>query len=126
MKQEFIFSLITFLIFGILKTRKSFHMLQQNWYDKSFRYLKWCFRNVKKSFLAVDILVIPLIIACYFLKVEYIYYIIAIAYIFVTYVYFKITKGEQVKKPLAFTARLKRLSVTMLIIYAIPIAIILK
>ncbi len=126
MKQEFIFSLITFLIFGILKTRKSFHMLQQNWYDKSFRYLKWCFKNIKKSILTIDILVIPLLVACYFLKVEYIYYVVAIAYIFIAYVYFKITKGEQVKKPLAFTARLKRLSVTMLIIYAIPIFVIIK
>ncbi len=126
MKQEFIFSLITFLIFGILKTRKSFHMLQQNWYDKSFRYLKWCFRNLKKSILTIDILTIPLLIACYFLKVEYIYYVIAIAYVFIAYIYFKITKGEQVKKPLAYTARLKRLTVTMLIIYVVPIIIIFK
>lgn len=125
MKQEFIFSLIAFLIFGILKTRKSFHMLQQNWYDKSFRYLKWCFRNIKKSFLTIDILIIPIIVACYFIKVSYVYYIIAIAYLFATYVFFKITKTEQVKKPLVYTARLKRLSVTMLILYAIPLIFIL-
>lgn len=125
MKQEFIFSLIAFLIFGILKTRKSFHMLQQNWYDKSFRYLKWCFRNIKKSFLTIDILIIPIIVVCYFIKVSYVYYIIAIAYLFATYVFFKITKTEQVKKPLVYTARLKRLSVTMLILYAIPLIFIL-
>lgn len=126
MKQEFVFSLIALLIFGILKTRKSFHMLQQNWYDKSFRYLKWCFRNIKKSFLTIDILMLPLIIGCYLLKVEYVYYIFAIAYIFLSYVYFKTTKHEQVKKPLAFTARLKRLSITMLCIYVIPIIVILN
>ena len=125
MKQEFIFSLIAFLIFGILKTRKSFHMLQQNWYDKSFRYLKWCFRNIKKSFLTIDILIIPIIVVCYFIKVSYVYYIIAIAYLFATYVFFKITKTEQIKKPLVYTARLKRLSVTMLILYAIPLIFIL-
>lgn len=122
--QEFIFLIVTFFIFGILKTKKGFHMLQQNWYDKSFRYLKWCFRNAKKAFFAIDILILPLILFCYLLKIEYSCYILAISYLLITYIYFKTTKHEQVKKPLVFTARLKRLSVTMLIIYLIPIIII--
>ena len=118
MKQEFLISLVAFLIFGILKTRKSFHMLQQNWYDKSFRYLKWIFRNLKKSLFTIDILMIPILIVCYFIKVEYICYVVAIGYLFIAYIYFKMVRGEQVKKPLVYTARLKRLTVTMLIIYA--------
>lgn len=121
MTQEFLLSLITFLIFGILKTRKSFHMLQQNWYDKSFRYFKWIFRNLKKSIFTVDIFAIVLIVICYLIKVEYVYYMIAIAYLFITYVYFKITRVEQVKKPLVYTSRLKRLTMTVLTLYAIPI-----
>ena len=125
MKQEFILSLIAFLIFGILKTRKSFHMLQQNWYDKSFRYLKWIFRNIKKTFLSVDIIIIPIIIVCYFIKPDYVYYALAITYLLITYIYYKNNKHEQVKKPLVFTSRVKRLTVTMLIIFGLVFTIII-
>jgi len=125
MKQDFLLSLLILLIFGILKTRKSFHMLQQNWYDKSFRYLKWIFTNLKKSIFTVDIIIIPIIIICYFLKLEYLSYIVIVTYIIITYIYFKINRKEQVKKPLVFTARVKRLTVTMLIFYLIPLIIIL-
>ena len=76
--QEFIFSLVFLLIFIFLKMRKSFHMLQQNWYDKSFRYLKWIFKNLKKSFFTIDILIIPILVICYFLKANFIYWIIII------------------------------------------------
>ena len=125
MKQEFIISLVAVLIFGFVKVRKSFHMLQQNWYDKSFRYFKWVYRNLKKSIFTIDILMIPLIIAGYLIKIKYFCYIFAIAYIVISYIYFKIVKREQVKKPLVVTARIKRLSVTMLAIYAIPIAVMI-
>ena len=126
MKQDFIISLIVFFIYGILKTKKSFHMLQQNWYDKSFRYLKWCFRNAKKSFLVVDIILIPMLVASYFLKFKYVCYLVAALYFICFIIYFKVIKKEQVKKPLVFTARIKRLSVTMLILYAIPLIFIFK
>ena len=119
--EEFLISLITFFIFGILKTKRSFHMLQQNWYDKSFRYLKWCFHNVKKSFLTIDIIILPLALICYFFEIKYVSYILGGTYILVTVIYAKVR--EQVKKPLVFTARLKRLSLTTLILYVVPIVI---
>ena len=123
--QEFIFSCLFLLIFIFLKTRKSFHMLQQNWYDKSFRYLKWIFKNLKKSFLTIDILIVPILSICYLLKANFIYWIISFSYLIFTYFYYKTIKNEQVKKKLAFTKRLKRLTVTILIIYVIPLTIIL-
>lgn len=123
--QEFIISLIFLLIFIFLKTRKSFHMLQQNWYDKSFRYLKWVFKNASKSLLTIDILIIPILTVCYVLKATFIYWIVAFSYLVFTYAYYRVVKNEQVKKKLAYTARLKRLTITMLIIYAIPVTIIL-
>ncbi len=126
MKTEFIISLITILFYTIFKSRKAFHMLQQNWYDKSFRYLKWISRNFKKVFLEIDIVMILIIFGCFLLKIEYVHYIIATIYLALTIIDFYRHKKEQIKKPLVYTARLKRLSITMFILYLIPIIIFVK
>ena len=107
MIQEFLVSLITVFVYCLLKTRKAFHMLQQNWYDKSFRFLKWNFRNLKKSLFEIDIIMIPVLIISYVLKVEYIFYVIASFYFLLTIIYLRNLKHEQVKKKLVYTARLK-------------------
>ena len=44
----FLISLIPYLIFTIYKTKKSFHMLQQNYYDDDNRYFKWILTNITK------------------------------------------------------------------------------
>ena len=44
----FLISLIPFLIFTIVKTKKSFHMLQQNYYYDDDRYFKWIIVNITK------------------------------------------------------------------------------
>lgn len=46
----FILSLIPLFILIYLKSRKSMHMLQQNYYDESKRYFFWIIKNLKKSF----------------------------------------------------------------------------
>lgn len=126
MIQEFLVSLITVFVYCLLKTRKAFHMLQQNWYDKSFRFLKWNFRNLKKSLFEIDIIMIPVLIISYVLKVEYIFYVIASFYFLLTIIYLRNLKHEQVKKKLVYTARLKRLTLTMLLLYTIPLIYILN
>ena len=55
MKEEFIISIICLLIYLIFKTKKAFHMLQQNYYDESNRYLLWIKNNLKKVFLSFDL-----------------------------------------------------------------------
>ena len=62
MKIKFIVSLIVPLVYTYLKTRKAFHMLQQNWYNEGNRYLKWMLKNKKLVFCNFDILFLILIL----------------------------------------------------------------
>ncbi|MBQ4634692.1 MAG: UDP-N-acetylmuramoyl-tripeptide--D-alanyl-D-alanine ligase [Bacilli bacterium] len=126
MKTEFLISLIFVLIYIILKTRRSFHMLQQNWYDKSFRYFKWNLKNLRKSTFENDLFLLPIILICSFLRLEYITYILTVSYFILSCLYFYSIKHEQVKKKLVYTARLKRLTITMFILFLIPIYLILN
>ena len=52
----FLVSLAPYLIFTIAKTKKSFHMLQQNFYDDDNRYFKWILTNISKIAYDSDIL----------------------------------------------------------------------
>lgn len=126
MKNEFLISLIFVLIYIILKTRRSFHMLQQNWYDKSFRYFRWNLKNLRKSTFENDLFLLPIILICSFFRLEYITYILTVSYFILSCLYFYSIKHEQVKKKLVYTARLKRLTITMFILFLIPIYLILN
>lgn len=48
----FLLSLIPLLFLTIIKSKKSIHMLQQNYYDESNRYLLWIKNNLRKVFLS--------------------------------------------------------------------------
>ena len=117
MKTYFIISLIFYIYYLIFKSRKSLHILQQNWYNDGNRYLNWIFANPKKIFLTYDLLFIifllfrglPLIL------------IFSIFYCIVYFLYKRDVSKEQSKKPLVITARIKRLYVTELIIYLLMI-----
>ena len=59
----FILSIIPWFLFTILKNKKAFHMLQQNSYNRGYRYLKWVNNNKRKLIVDPDYTVfIPLII----------------------------------------------------------------
>ena len=45
----YLISLIPVIIFTLMKTRKSFHMMQQNFYNDDNRYMKWVNKNKKKD-----------------------------------------------------------------------------
>lgn len=53
-------SLSLLLFFALYKSKKAMHMLQQNYYDESHRYLFWITKNPKKVFLSVDLLFLVL------------------------------------------------------------------
>ena len=116
-----------FLIYSLYKSKKAMHMLQQNYYDESNRYLFWMFKNLKKVFGNVDILLILASIMLMFVNInndiKVILYSLLAFIVFV--LYYKKEKKEQVKKPLVITARIKRLLVTQIIIYFIPIILFL-
>ena len=64
MNNLFLLCSFSTFIYLIFKTKKSFHMLQQNWYNEDNRYLKWIFHNRKKVFLHYDLLILILFIFC--------------------------------------------------------------
>ena len=114
----FLISLIPYLIFTIFKTKKSFHMLQQNFYDDDRRYFKWIITNISKIAYESDILFVLIICTLFFeLGVTIGAFIILYGIIFISYR----NKKVVAKKPLVVTARIKRLSFTMFLIYFIMI-----
>ncbi len=122
--KSFIVTLIPIFIFLILKIRKAYHMLQQNWYNDGNRYIKWINRNIRKVFFYYDLVIIPLFILGLFIPMKYMVYAYLIGYLLVDYFYRNALHKEQLKKPLVFTARIKRLSVTTLLLYAIILYLI--
>ena len=59
---KFIVSLVLMYLYVYLKTKKSFHMLQQNWYNDGNRYVKWIIKNKKQEFFNIDILILLLLV----------------------------------------------------------------
>ena len=117
MKVYFIISILIALYYVFYKSKKYMHMLQQNWYNDGNRYFNWIVDNNKKVFLNLDILFL-VFIALYFVKNE----IVSVIFFGLLYILsYKILEGkyktEQSKKPLVYTSRIKRLYVTMLILY---------
>ena len=114
----FLISLIPYLIFTIFKTKKSFHMLQQNYYDLDLRYFRWILANIRKITFESDILFVLLPLTIFFSNVVSIgAFIVLYGIIFMSYR----TKKVIAKKPLVITSRIKRLAFTMFLIYFIAI-----
>ena len=116
---------LVFLVYLIVKGKKALHMLQQNLYNENNRYLKWISNNIATAFLNLDIVSCLFIIIGCLLKND-ILIILSIAIYVVDMIRIKkIRAEEQVKKPLVITARVKRLLVTISILYLIPLVVTL-
>ncbi|MCI9233663.1 MAG: UDP-N-acetylmuramoyl-tripeptide--D-alanyl-D-alanine ligase [Bacilli bacterium] len=114
----FFFTTIPFLIVVLLKTKKALHMLQQNWYNDGNRYIDWIFKNSKKVFLGLDV--------CYILfffgkmiDTEILLFLFASFSFMVVVTTYQRMRGEQTKKPLVVTKRVRRLIYTIFILYLI-------
>lgn len=124
--KSFIVSLVPIFIFLFFKVRKAFHMLQQNWYNDGGRYTTWIKRNTRKVYFYYDLVLIPLFLLSLIIEMKYMVYIYCLVYFVTVSLYHNSLKKEQVKKPLVNTARIKRLSVTLILIYLIPLIIIIN
>ena len=94
-------------------------MLQLNFYDENHRYLKWLMKNPTKVFLTVDMFFV--IFAVFVgMPAKICMILFALFYLVVLYQNYRSTKKEQVKIKLAITSRVKRLLLTITIIYFIP------
>ena len=118
----FLVSLIIFFFYGILKTKKVLHILQQNWYNDGNRYLKWIKNNPKKVFVNFDILFLVFLLG-FIIPYKFSLILFVLFYMIAFVILEKQLKKEQVKKPLVVTARVKRLILTTLVIYGIVITV---
>lgn len=122
----FLVSLILYLIYVLLISNKAFHMLQQNRYNRGYRYIKWILKKYNKTLLNFNLVYLIFII---FLFNKNIYIIPIIIFILITlilmFTYINKEKKENYKLPLKFTSRIKRLIFTNTILYLLPIIIIL-
>ena len=118
----FIFSLITLLLYVFVKTSKALHSLQQNWYNDGNRYIKWINNNLEKVFINFDMLFLIVILLGFFVSSNLQYILFSIFYLVCIFILTR--KKEQVKLPLKYTSRVKRLLVTIYIIYLIPLIFI--
>ena len=125
MKYIFLISLITYFIYYLIKNKKPLHMLQQNWYNDGNRYLVWMLKNPLKVFVNVDMFFFIFIVAL-FINYKYSAILFSIFYIICIFMHIKNTKNEQVKKPLVYTKRVKRIIMTNILLLCIGILVMIK
>ena len=119
---KFIVSIIPVIPYIYLKSKKSLHMLQQNWYNDGNRYLKWIGNNKNKVFKNFDLLFLLFIIGLFINKLL-LMILFVIFYCIISLIYLKNKSKEKEIKPLVFTKRVKRLVVTTYLIYILLIVI---
>ena len=121
------FIYLVIILYLINVSKKSLHMLQQNLYNENNRYIKWVLENNKLITRNIDLFAIVFVVLALCTKSELlinVFLSIIILVYAVSYYFFKErAKKEQNKKPLVITARVKRLIVTVSILYLIPIVI---
>ncbi len=120
MQELFILSLLPYLIYVTLKTKKGLHMLQLNWYNLDNRFVKWIKNNLLKVFINPDMF-LPVFFVCLFIEYNLSAMIFITFYLIVAALYIKSNSFEQQKVKFNFTKRVRRLSVTILLIYILVI-----
>ena len=126
----YIVLLISFFYLNIYKTKFSLHMLQQNLYNENNRYVKWIIKNTKQ-FLEADLFVVALalvnLFVLYDLEIISIILLLIMSIILVLIGFswrIRIAKSQN-KKKLVITARIKRLIVTISLLFLVPITMLL-
>lgn len=124
----YIILIITLIYANVHKSKRFLHMLQQNLYNENNRYLKWIGKNIN-VFVGIDLLLIAISILGYVfmsnLKILSILLMIVMSLIciLIGYNWNKTIANDQNKKKLVVTARIKRLLVTISILYMLPLLI---
>ncbi len=113
----FIITLFTYYFYNILKYRRGLYMLQQNIYNEGNRYLKWVFRNYKETMINFDLFAFILIVATLVLNQTFYMILIILTYLLLSYIELNNLKNEQKKIKFKITSRIKRLIITILLIF---------
>ena len=106
-------------------TKRSLHMLQQNLYNENNRYLNWVNSNYKTTLVNYLYFAILLsVLGLFFKNISSLFIILIMILYIISYVReSNINLSNQNKKPLVITARIKRLIITHIIIYALIIVL---
>ena len=118
-----IISIISSLMYIILRTKKNLHILQQNFYNENNRYIKWGNKNIKKVF-KLDFIILIISILNLSLK-NNLLSLINIFFILLMFLEYKKELQEQVKIPIKITSRINRLFITSTILYLLPLILYL-
>lgn len=108
------FMLFMYFIYIIIKSKKNFHMLQQNFYNNSNRFLKWLKNNPFKTLFTFDWLFLVFIIISLFYNKLDLYF--CIFYLVIGIYYFYKYSHEQSKIKFKITSRVKRMFITEFIL----------
>ena len=112
--MEYVF-ICFYTMYLTLRTKRNMHMLQQNFYNNSNRYLKWIKNNLSKAFIIYDLLFIILAFIGNVFNITYMLFSV-LSFILFLY-YFKNLKKEPTKIKFKVTSRVKRMIVTFVLIY---------
>lgn len=122
----FTISLAIYLIHIFIISTKSLHMLQQNRYNRGYRYIKWIIKNFNDNFINLSLLFLVFVLTMLNDSLNLLSpYIFIVIYLFITYDFIESRKRENTKLPLKYTARIKRIIITNTLFYLIPCLIML-
>ena len=122
----FLISILIYLISIELISTRALHMLQQNRYNRGYRYIKWIIKNIKETLLNPRLLFIVFLFTGITENLNNLSsYIFILLLLFIDYIFVSERKKESAKLPLKYTARIKRLIATNTVIHLIPIIIML-
>ncbi len=114
---------ISSLLYLINITKENTHIFQQNLYNENNRYIKWGYKNKVKVF-KTDLFIFLLNLVNIFIKVKVLIYF-NFLYLVLYIINNRKKSLENVKIPLKVTNRVKRLFVTISILYILPLIICL-
>lgn len=95
-------------------------MLQQNWYNEGNRYLKWIWKNKNLVFGSPELFFLIFLLGFITSEIA-VMALFVIVYTALSLVLLNREGKEQNKLPLKFTKRVKRLFVTIYLVYILPI-----
>lgn len=95
MNVVFIICLVLYMIHIMIISTKSLHMLQQNRYNRGYRYIKWILKNFKENFINLNLLYFVFVLTMFNESLnDYSPYIFMVIVLFLTYASFTETASS--------------------------------
>ena len=123
MNYVYLCFIVCYCLYIIIKSRKTLHLFQLQKYNSKNRYFIWLKQDLSR-YKNIDLLFIVIFVLGFFLDSNIVLALGGVFYLICAFLESTAQKNEQVKIPLVYTARVKRMCVTFAIIYLIPIVLI--